>query len=106
TWRVADDGIPIALRGRERSVRVIASRTGADRWRLDGDLAGEFRIARSGESLVVEDATDRAPVRGRVRLDTTGVSVVLGGATIRLGFEPPPTLAEAALASAGAHAGT
>jgi len=105
-WRVADTGIPIALRGRERSVRVIATRTRADTWRLDGDLTGEFRIARSGQSLVVEDATDGAPVRGCVRLDPTGVSVVVGGATIRLAFEPPPTLAEPALASAGAHAGT
>jgi 3-methylcrotonyl-CoA carboxylase alpha subunit len=62
-WRIGDVGIPISLRGNERSIRIIASRIADGRWRLEGDLAGEFQIARSGQSLTVEK--DGAPrIRG------------------------------------------
>ena len=104
-WRVAGVGIPVALRGAQRTVRVVGSRSGDGTWRLAGDLVGEFRVARSGQSVTVQDASGvRLP--GRADVDSGGVTVIAGGASVHLDFEPPPTLGEAALASAGAHAGT
>jgi 3-methylcrotonyl-CoA carboxylase alpha subunit len=104
-WRVAGVGIPVALRGAQRTVRVVGSRRGDGTWRLAGDLVGEFRVTRSGQSVTVQDASGvRLP--GRADVDSDGVTVIAGGASAHLDFEPPPTLGEAALASAGAHAGT
>ena len=104
-WRVAGVGIPVALRGTQRTVRVVGSRSGDGTWRLTGDLVGEFRVARSGQSVTVQDASG-ARLPGRAEVDSDGVTVIAGGASARLDFEPPPTLGEAAIASAGAHAGT
>jgi 3-methylcrotonyl-CoA carboxylase alpha subunit len=102
-WRVAGTGIPLALRGARRSVHVIASRAGEGDWQLEGDLAGAFRIGRSGESVRVEGAGVRAA--GRARLDAAGVTVVHDGATFALAFEPPPTLGERPATSGGARGG-
>jgi len=104
-WRVAGVGIPVALRGAQRTVRVVGSRSGDGTWRLTGDLVGEFRVARSGQSVTVHDASG-ARLPGRAEVDSDGVTVIAGGASARLDFEPPPTLGEATIASAGAHAGT
>src|ERR1700688_999465 len=104
-WRVAGVGIPVALRGAQRTVRVVGSRSGDGTWRLAGDLVGEFRVARSGQSLTVQDASGVRFARRAAR-GSGGGTVIAGGASARLDFEPPPTLGEAALASGGAHAGT
>jgi 3-methylcrotonyl-CoA carboxylase alpha subunit len=104
-WRVAGVGIPVALRGTQRTVRVVGSRSGDETWQLAGDLVGEFRVARSGQSVTVQDASG-ANLPGRADVDSDGVTVTAGDASARLAFESPPTLGEAAIASAGAHAGT
>jgi len=85
-WRIAGVGIPLALRGAQRTVRVVASRAGSGReWRLEGDIAGTFTFASNRRATV----------------DAAGVSLVHEGAALHFDFAPPPSLGAGAAHGAG-----
>jgi len=76
-WRVAGVGIPVALRGARRTVRVVAFRTSAsNEWRLEGDLAGTYRFAPNARAAV----------------GPSGVSLFHEGEVLLFESAPPPNL--------------
>jgi 3-methylcrotonyl-CoA carboxylase alpha subunit len=91
-WRLADSGIPVALLSADATFRALGSKTGADgRWRVSGDVAGEFELEVAGDRLTARDERGRR-LGGRARVDAGGVEVTYDGTAYRFAFAPPPSL--------------
>jgi 3-methylcrotonyl-CoA carboxylase alpha subunit len=106
-WRVAGVGVPLALAraGTDRVLRVVGTRRDAGGWRLEGDVAGDFRVEGSGDRIVaVSAAAERTG--GRARVDASGIEVLFDGATYRFDFAPPPSLEATGGVAKGAGAGS
>ena len=106
-WRVAGVGIPVQFAGTERTVRAIGSRIGGSpgRWRIEGDVAGEYELETAGDRLVVRDA-EGVRFAGRAHVDARGVEVTHEGALYRFAFAPPPSLETAGAARKAPGDGT
>ena len=92
SWRLGATGIPIAFRDGARTFRALASRGREPNvWRLEGDLAGEYRF-EPGPS-------------GHASVDATGVTLRRNGATRRLAFLLPPSLESAGVTTGARGAG-
>jgi len=101
TWRIGGVGIPVELRGAERSVRVVASRTGAnDGWQITGDIVADVAIAAHGDRVVVSGSVRHA---GRATVGERGIDVTLSGAAYHFAFLDPPRVGAGSHAK---HAGT
>ncbi|MEO6990251.1 MAG: acetyl-CoA carboxylase biotin carboxylase subunit [Candidatus Baltobacteraceae bacterium] len=91
SWRIGGVGIPIVLCDRERTLSVLASRTGSDEaWALSGDLHGELTFERRAERAVA--LFNGARYAGSARSSETGVEVEAGGTRTQLTFAEPPRL--------------
>jgi len=106
-WRVAGVGIPVEFAGIERTVRAVGSRIGggAERWRIEGDVEGEYELESAGDRIVVRDA-EGGRFAGRARVDARGVEVTHDGALHRFVFAPPPSLETAGAARKAPGDGT
>jgi 3-methylcrotonyl-CoA carboxylase alpha subunit len=101
-WRIGGVGIPVGLRGRIRTVRAIASRTGdAGDWRIEGDIACTVAFERAGERVAA--LRDGGRVAGHARVAADAVAVRLHGAAYRFAFVEPPELGMASHRKAAAH---
>jgi len=119
SWRVAGVGIPLRLRGADRAMNLVASRSfgtsdedgtqnGAVTWRIDGDLTAVAAVEVTGERVVVRTAGERHAGRARIDaggINAGGIEVTWAGSDYRFTFAPPPVLGPGgAHATAGAGA--
>ncbi|MDE2571279.1 MAG: 3-methylcrotonyl-CoA carboxylase [bacterium] len=99
-FRIAEIGVPLALRHGDRTYRIYADRDG-DGWRARGDLTGTLQIARNGDLIDVRHDGRRTSATGSV--DAEGVMLAFDGASYDFVFAAPPSPAD--LHHGGASAG-
>ena len=103
SWRIAGVGIPLELRGVQRSVKVTASRNGPGReWQLRGDIDADVAFHAERGFVVVTGASRHA---GRCTVGETAVEVAIEGAAYRFVFAQPPRLGAAGRARSAAEKG-
>ncbi|MBV9104250.1 MAG: ATP-grasp domain-containing protein [Candidatus Eremiobacteraeota bacterium] len=89
-WRIGGVGIPITLRGQQRTVQVVASHRGSgNEWNVDGDLQADVAFTVDGGRVV---ATGASRYAGRASLHDDEVDVSLEGNTFRFALGDPPRL--------------
>ncbi|TAM62096.1 ATP-grasp domain-containing protein [bacterium] len=102
-FRIAQMGIPVALRHDDGHIyRMLFDRNAAG-WLAQGDLEGELAATQHGDALEVQFAGERFAVTGEA--DAEGVTFAVEGQTFALTFAPSPSVADPHQGGAGSEDG-